>query len=278
MDHSISAQEYHAFREFLESVCGIALGENKHYLVSSRLNRLMGESGIRSIGDLVEQLKRNSRPGLRERVVDAMTTNETLWFRDNAPFDILKHHILPDLSGKRMRPVRIWSAACSSGQEPYSISMMVQEYLGSKPGGLAAGVQIIATDISPTMIKEAKAGLYDSMALARGLSDERRKRFFTQKGAQWEAKDEIRKRITFSELNLIKKDYHGMGKFDVIFCRNVLIYFSGDVKRNIIANFSKVMEPGGYLFLGASESISGYSDVFEMVRCHGGIVYRLIEK
>ena len=126
MDQSISAQEYHDFRAFLESACGIALGDNKHYLVKSRLGRLMAESGIPSIGDLVDQLRRNSRPGLREQVVDAMTTNETLWFRDNAPFDILKHHILPELCGKRMRPIRIWSAACSSGQEPYSIIMMIQ--------------------------------------------------------------------------------------------------------------------------------------------------------
>ncbi|MEQ6341998.1 MAG: protein-glutamate O-methyltransferase CheR [Gammaproteobacteria bacterium] len=271
-------QEYAAFCSFLESACGITLGDNKHYLVISRLNRLLEEAGIPSIGELVARLERDAKSGLRERIVDAMTTNETLWFRDQAPFEILKGHILPELAGKSVRPARIWSAACSSGQEPYSISIVVQEYLSGKPGSFPAGVQISATDISPTMLKDAKSGLYDSMALARGMSDERRKRFFDLKGSLWEVKNEIRKRVTFAELNLMKKDYSGLGKFDVIFCRNVLIYFSSDLKRDIIARFSQALVPGGYLFLGASESVSNYSDAFDTVRCQGGMVYRLKKK
>jgi len=303
VNQSITSKEYQEFREFLEAASGIALGENKQYLVNSRLSCLVTEMGLASIGELIECVKRDMKPGLRERIVDAMTTNETLWFRDHFPFEILKSHILPELSGPRTRPVRIWSAACSSGQEPYSMSMIIQEYLQAKPGSLPCDAQIIATDISPSVLKDAREGIYDAMAFARGLSDERKKRFFDAQGktsdikaragdAQgktgditgnaghitakaWQVKPEIRKRITFSEMNLMKKDYLALGKFDVIFCRNALIYFSAELKREILARFSQVLEPGGYLCLGASESVSGYADFFETVRYQGGLVYRL---
>lgn len=281
-NQSITSREYEEFREFLEAASGIALGENKQYLVNSRLGCLVTEMGLGSIGELIERVKRDMKSGLRERIVDAMTTNETLWFRDNFPFEILKSHILPEFSGSRTRPVRIWSAACSSGQEPYSMSMIIQEYLQAKPGSLPRDAQIIATDLSPTVLKEAMDGVYDAMALARGLSDERKKRFFDAqskagdaKAQGWQVKPEIRKRIAFSEMNLMKKDYLSLGKFDVIFCRNVLIYFSADLKRDILARFAQVLEPGGYLCLGASESVSGYVDFFETVRYQGGLVYRL---
>lgn len=275
VNQSITYDEYQEFREFLESASGIALGDNKQYLVNSRLGGLVTEMGLSSVGELVGRVKSDTKSGLRERIVDAMTTNETLWFRDHFPFEILKSHILPELSALRARPARIWSAACSSGQEPYSMSMIIQEYLQTKPGSLPRDVQITATDISSSVLKDAKEGLYDTMALARGLSEERKKRFFDNKGKGWQVKPEIRKRITFSEMNLMKKDYLGLGKFDVIFCRNVLIYFSSEVKREILKRFSQVLEPGGYICLGASESMSGYVDFFEIVRYQGGLVYRL---
>ncbi len=275
VNQSLTSKEYQDFREFLEDASGIALGDNKQYLVNSRLSFLVTEMGLGSIGELIERVKRDMNPGLRGRIIDAMTTNETLWFRDNFPFEILKSHILPELSGPRMRPVRIWSAACSSGQEPYSMSMIIQEYLQTKPGSLPRDVQITATDISPTVLKDAKEGVYDGMAVARGLSDERKKRFFDIKRKEWQVKPEIRKRIIFSEMNLMKKDYLGLGKFDVIFCRNVLIYFTAELKQEILTRFAQVLEPGGYLCLGASESVSGYVDFFETVRYQGGLVYRL---
>ena len=281
-NQSITSKEYQEFREFLEASSGIALGENKQYLVNSRLSCLVTEMKLTSVGELIECVKHDMNPGLRERIVDAMTTNETLWFRDYFPFEILKSHILPELSGPRTRPVRIWSAACSSGQEPYSMSMTTQEYLQAKPGSLSCDVQITATDISPSVLKHAREGIYDAMALARGLSDERKKRFFDVQGKAgdikakvWQVKPEIRKRIIFSEMNLMKKDYLALGKFDVIFCRNVLIYFSAELNREILARFAQVLEPGGYLCLGASESVSGYVNFFETVRYQGGLVYRL---
>lgn len=275
MNQPISPQEYQDFRKFLESASGIVLGDNKQYLVKSRLGCLITEMGLNSVGELIDCVKRDVKSGLRERIIDAMTTNETLWFRDHFPFEILRAHILPEFADRRDRPVRIWSAACSSGQEPYSMSMIIQEYLQAKPAGLPRDVQIIATDISSSVLKDAREGVYGAMALARGLSDDRQKRFFDVKGKAWQVKPEIRKRITFSEMNLMKKDYFALGKFDVIFCRNVLIYFSTELKREILTRFSQVLEPGGYLCLGASESVSGYVDCFEAMRYQGGLVYRL---
>ena len=271
---ALSTQDYEAFRSFLEDACGIVLGDNKHYLVVSRLSRLMADEGVATLGELVAHVKDGRNRQLRERIVEAMTTNETFWFRDTFPFDILKDLILPDLAERRVRSPRIWSAACSSGQEPYSISMTVQEYLASRPGSLT-DVQISATDISPTILNEAKQGIYDSLALARGLSLERKQRFFVQqRDGYWQARPEIRNRVRFSQANLLQS-YSLLGRFDVIFCRNVLIYFSSESKADILARMARVLNPGGYLFLGSSESITQYSDEFELVRCPRGSVYRV---
>lgn len=272
----ISPQEYEDFRRFLEDACGIVLGENKHYLVSSRLNRLMREFEISTFGELMKKLRFERQSKLRERIVDAMTTNETLWFRDNYPYEILRNTLLPEITQRKAMQLRIWSAACSSGQEPYSISMTIQEYLSSKPGSLPNNIQIIATDISPSMLRDADVAMYDRMSLARGISDERRSRFFTQRGDRWEVRPEIRSRVAFRELNLMNS-YASLGKFDIIFCRNVLIYFSSELKSDILKRMAQILNPGGYLFLGGSESPSSYSSAFEMVRTPNGVVYRLKE-
>lgn len=281
---TISPSDYEQFHVFLERNCGIMLGDNKHYLISSRLHHLLAEYAVSSLGELVKRAEQGSHSGLQERIIDAMTTNETLWFRDIQPYEALKHQILPELAQRQGCAPRIWSAACSSGQEPYSISMVVQEYLQNKPGAFPRGVQIIATDISPTMLKEAAAGVYDGISLSRGLSLERRERFFTSKAGdasakrlgmeKWEIKKEIKNRVTFKELNLMKS-YAALGKFDVIFCRNVLIYFSGALKRDIIARLTQTLNPHGYLILGASESLANHSDAFDMLRYASTVVYRL---
>src|SRR3990167_7602541 len=159
--------DFEQFRIFLEKACGILLGTNKQYLVSSRLNKLMEQNSIKTLG----------------QVVDAMTTNETLWFRDTYPFEVLKNRVLPEMikasPGQR---IRIWSAACSSGQEPYSLSMSIDEFEKTNIGQLKAGVQIVATDLSPTMLANCKSGEYDSLAMGRGLSQERLQRYFDPKG------------------------------------------------------------------------------------------------
>ena len=270
---AITTEDYKAFRIFLEDASGIVLGENKQYLVTSRLTRLMADHKIVSFGNLMSRMKADGK--LRQRIMDAMTTNETSWFRDVYPFDILKEKLLPEIAKKQPRQVRIWSAACSTGQEPYSLSMMVQEYLMSKPGSLPANaVQIIGTDISPRVLEIAKSGSYEGVAVSRGLPQERQSRFFRETSSGWEVGKDIKQRVTFRELNLMQ-NYTLMGRFDIIYCRNVLIYFSTELKRDILSRMAKCLNPGGYLVLGGSESISNYSDAFDLIRWRNGVIYQL---
>jgi len=270
---SIQSDDYKAFRKFLEEACGIVLGENKQYLVANRLDNLLKELALDSIKNLIETLKNNPRSGLRERIIDAMTTNETSWFRDGYPFEILKKVILPEVAQKKTREIRIWSAACSSGQEPYSISMIIQEFLRERPGGLTYS-QIVSSEISASMLQSAREGLYDKMSLSRGLSQERRERFFIANDIRWQIKREIRERVVFKELNLMDS-YMLLGRFDVVFCRNVLIYFSESVKADILRRITRILQPGGYLFLGASESLTGCADDYEILQLYDGIFYKL---
>ncbi len=270
----ITHQDYDDFRRYLEDASGIVLGENKHYLVTSRLNRLMREFGIDDFSHLLRRLKTERRSKLHEQIVDAMTTNETLWFRDTYPFEVLKHVIFPEYSQKRMSQMRIWSAASSSGQEAYSISMTIQEYLASKPGSLPSNVQIVGTDISATILREATEAKYEAMSLARGISEERRKRYFIERDGKFEVRPEIRARVSFRELNLMS-NFSALGKFDIVFCRNVLIYFSSEMKTDILNRIAKSLNPGGYLFLGGSESPTSYTDAFELLRSPKGVVYRV---
>lgn len=273
-NNSISSRDYDSFRTFLEEACGIVLGDNKHYLVASRLNRLLKELELESVGELIATMQKQPRSGIRERIIDAMTTNETFWFRDNHPYALLKELVLPEIAKKRQNQVRIWSAACSSGQEPYSISMIAQEYMQSRPGSLSSNLEIVGTDISPTMLALCRSAKYDALALSRGLSPERKQRFFNKIDDLWEIKEEIRKRVRFTEINLMNS-YTSLGKFDVIFCRNVLIYFSAELKKDILRRISQALVPGGYLFLGSTETLASYSEEFETVRHEGGIVYQL---
>ncbi|MCW8917919.1 MAG: protein-glutamate O-methyltransferase CheR [Gammaproteobacteria bacterium] len=272
----ISPQEYDDFRRYLEEHSGIVLGDNKHYLVTSRLNRLMREFDLEDFATLMKRLKGQRNSKLHEQIVDAMTTNETLWFRDAYPFEVLKYELLPQITANKLRQVRIWSAASSSGQEAYSISMTIQEYLASKPGSLPGNLQIIGTDISATMLRDASSATYDKMSLARGISEERRQRFFIPAGDKWQVRPEIKARTSFRELNLLN-NFSALGKFDIIFCRNVLIYFSSEMKRDILNRMATSLNPGGHLFLGGSESPTSYTDAFEMVRTPKGVVYRVKE-
>ncbi|HCW95687.1 MAG TPA: chemotaxis protein [Pseudomonas sp.] len=268
-------QDFEQFRTFLEKTCGILLGSNKQYLVSSRLNKLMEQQGIKSLGELVRKIQATPRSGLKEQVVDAMTTNETLWFRDTYPFEVLKNRVFPELvkSGVGQR-LRIWSAACSSGQEPYSISMTVDEYERASPSQPKLGVQIVATELSGAMLAASKAAEYDTLAIARGLSSERLQRYFEPKGpGRWVVKPAVRARVEFRVQNLLDS-YAALGKFDIVFCRNVLIYFSADVKKDILKRIHATLKPGGYLYLGASEALNGLPELYQMVQCSPGIIYK----
>ena len=269
---SVTQQEYDAIRQFLEDSCGIVLGNNKHYLVNSRLSRVVKEQGFSSLSELVKVLGSSRNRAVQVSVIDAMTTNETSWFRDNHPFESLREIILPDLSA-RGHGASIWSAACSSGQEPYSISMVIQEYLRSRPNSLP-GIKIVATDISPSMLKEAKEGVFEDAAMSRGLSDEFKMRYFDLFDGYGKIKPLIRERITFREVNLLKS-FVPLGRFDCIFCRNVLIYFSSENKKDIVNRLADALKPEGYLYLGGTESIATFTDRFDTLRYRGGLVYKL---
>ncbi len=270
---AMSREDYRAFQAFLEQESGIVLGDNKEYLVSSRLGTLLRRRGIESLSELLRAFRLGRDRDLRTEVIDAMTTNETFWFRDVSHFRILENRVLPG-SERGGRPLRVWSAACSSGQEPYSISMTAQDWLRRNPGNCPGGVEIVATDISTRVLAEARKGEYCGMSVSRGLDEEQRRHYFIPRGDCLEVRPEIRRRITFREMNLAGS-YVLLGRFDVIFCRNVLIYFSAALKGNILDRMAQALHPGGYLFLGSTESLTGHSNRFEMVTGNGGIVYRL---
>src|SRR5690606_11701847 len=223
----------------------------------------------------MRHIQQQPHSGLREVVVDAMTTNETLWFRDVYPFDILKNRLIPEfVSSQPGQRLRIWSAACSSGQEPYSLSMAIDEYERANPGQLRGGAQIVASEISPSMLTAARTAQYDSLAIARGLSQERLSRYFDELApGRWSVKMPVRSRVEFRQLNLLDS-YSVLGKFDIVFCRNVLIYFSAEVKKDILRRIHATLKPGGYLMLGASEALNGLPELYRMVQCSPGIIYQ----
>lgn len=272
---TLSKQDYESFRDFLEDACGIVLGENKHYLVTSRLTRLLDEFNCATLGGMIEKLKSPSSSDLKGKIIDAMTTNETSWFRDKYPFEVLYNELFNEFAKTKQPRLRIWSAASSSGQEAYSISMVFSEYQRKNPGKFTGQMEVVGTDISPTVLNLAREAKYDELSLSRGLSPERLKLNFTNEGdGGYKVRPEVSSRCKFSELNLLK-NYSILGKFDIIFCRNVLIYFSAEIKTDILTRMAKLLNPGGYLFLGGSESPTGYCNLFEMVKLSNGVVYRL---
>lgn len=269
----LDTKDYDQFRKFLETQSGIVLGENKMYLVKSRLGPLMSRFEIETLSELVRRSMSISERALRSAVLDAMTTNETLWFRDVYPFELLKTRLFPEFA-RLNRPLKIWCAASSSGQEPYSIGMSFLEYKQRNPGVMPAGIQIIGTDISNRVLEQSKLAEYDNLSLARGLSEERKRRFFEPAdNNKLRVKKEVRDLVSFRHLNLLDS-YSLLGKFDIIFCRNVLIYFSPEIKKKILSQFRSSLVPDGYLVLGASESISGLSEDYKMIRCNPGIIYQ----
>lgn len=275
----IEQAEFDQFRQFLEDACGISLGDNKQYLVTNRIRRILEENNITSFGELVKELRLGFNRKLKEQVIDSMTTNETFWFRDNYPYDHLKENLFPQLmtpTNRMFGPVRIWSAACSSGQEPYSISITVEEYKQKAMGVLMRPVQVVATDLSSSILDQARRGEYDKLSMIRGLTSERLERYFDKQSNDiWRVKAQVKERIEFRPFNLMDS-YAALGKFDVIFCRNVLIYFNGDLKREILQKIHAALGPQGILFLGSSEGLAGVADLFEMVRCNSGIFYRAL--
>ncbi len=277
VEAQISDLQYHRFAIFLQSKSGIVLGEGKKYLVTSRLSSLITKYKCDCMDTLITLIVEEKDRALVDDAIDAMTTNETLWFRDTYPYLALQNVIIPDLVARGVdKQVRIWSAACSSGQEPYSIAITIQEMMGRMIHIDPSLVQIVGTDLSSEMLQRCHDGLYDAHALSRGLTAERRAKFFkpTHNPSLMRIDPRISRMVEFRPLNLLGS-YALMGHFDVIFCRNVLIYFNHEVKRQILQKFLYCLNPGGYLILGSTETVTGVADKFEMIRCHPGIIYKL---
>jgi chemotaxis protein methyltransferase CheR len=270
--HDIDPDRYNSFCHFLELACGIVLGSNKQYLVRSRLSPLVKQFNNTSIDQYIESVINGSRQH-QAAAIEAMTTNETLWFRDNYPFKLLETTLLKPLS-TRTNPVRVWSAACSSGQEAYSIAMTFLEYKKQHSNTFRSGVEIIGTDISEEMLQKCRAAEYDQLAISRGLPEQFKAGYF-EPATEGKLKlvSQVTKLATFQSINLLES-YSSLGKFDVVFCRNVLIYFSVEVKKKILQKIAACLQDDGILFLGASESISDLTDQFVMVRCNPGLYYR----
>lgn len=271
---SLSPQEFADFRVFLKDAAGIDLGDNKQYLVTTRVRRILIDNKMASLGDLTAKVRQPGERELRQLVIDAMTTNETFWFRDIYPFEFLKTKIFPDLRQQNsLGTTRIWCAACSSGQEPYSISITTDEYIKRNFGVSNFPLEIHATDLSSVVLDQAKAGVYDKLSISRGMSDQRLREFFKPSGEnRWEINSQLKQRVRFRALNLLDS-YIAMGKFDIIFCRNVLIYFSSELKQDILRRIHAALKPGGYLFLGSSESLGAAGELFQMIHCNPGVVY-----
>ena len=250
----LSAADFRVFQFFLSESCGIELNDDKQYLVKSRLLSLLVNQGISSLAELASLLQADSKLGARVRiaVIDAMTTNETFWFRDENQFSLLQNTLLPELIARKTGSLRIWSAACSSGQEPYSLSIVALEALHKLQK--TKTIQIIGTDISETILDEAKKAVYSDLALSRGIDAETKTRYFEKNFAGYNLKAEVTQQVRFQQFNLLKP-FTTLGRFDIIFCRNVLIYFSNAVKQDIISRMADNLETGGYLFLSSTESM-----------------------
>jgi len=257
--------EYKIIQNFLSQSCGIVLGESKQYLVKNRLTGLLLKFDLASFSELANALQGHSAltMKLKSAVVDAMTTNETFWFRDDMQFVELKEKILPEIFEKKSGTVKIWSAACSSGQEPYTISMCAED--ANAKIGKSRQVQVIGTDISETILLEAKAAVYSELALSRGLDIQTKSRFFQKAHDGYKLNSNITRNVRFQQFNLLKP-FSVLGRFDIIFCRNVLIYFSDEVKQDILSRMVKSLEPGGYIFLSSTEAMPNNIKELEPVR------------
>ena len=251
--------DYDFLRKLLKERSGLDLSADKQYLVESRLTPLARKAGLAGIPELVQKMKGGAE-ALTVDVVEAMTTNETFFFRDKIPFDHLRDTIVPLLLASRAsrKTLRIWSAACSTGQEPYSIAMCLKE-----KGAALAGwrIEIVGTDLSQEVLEKSKAGIYSQFEVQRGLPIQLLVKYFTQNGELWQISPELRGMVQHKQLNLLQ-DLSHLGKFDVIFCRNVLIYFDQPTKINIFERMARIVEPDGMLMLGAAESVVGITDAF----------------
>lgn len=260
---TIATVDYEYIQHLIRERSGIVLDEDKQYLVDARLTPVLRQEKLSSIQDLVVQLRANPFNGLHQSVVEAMTTNETLFFRDAHPFEALKRNVFPELLAalETKKQINIWCAACSSGQEPYSIAMLAKEFFGLHPGW---STRIIATDLSRDILARAKQARYSQLEVNRGLPATYMVKYFKKEGMEWQLNQEIRNMVEFREMNLTAP-WPAMPTIDIIFLRNVLIYFDVEMKKSILAKARGLMSSDSYLFLGGAETTLYLDNAFEQL-------------
>ena len=249
------SQAFDALCEFLRRSSGLVMEQSKKYLVESRVMPIVRREKLSGLEELVLILQKNQNPKLTKDVIEAMTINETYFFRDKAPFDQFRNVMLPALIASRQndKRLRIWSAAASTGQEAYSLAMILDENAARMPGWK---IEILGTDLSDQVLEKARKGIYSQFEVQRGLPTPMLLRHFNQIGDSWQISDAMRSKVTFRQMNLLA-DYTSLGRFDIIFCRNVLIYFYAARKMDILGRMTRILAPDGFLTLGASESLIG---------------------
>jgi chemotaxis protein methyltransferase CheR len=259
----VTPLDYEYLRRLLRERSGLVLSADKHYLVESRLLSVARRAGTATLSELVQRLKAPNSERLIVEVVEAMTTNESFFFRDKVPFEQFRDTIMPALLTARggTRRIRIWCAAASTGQEPYSLAMSLKE-MGKALEGCR--VEILATDLSQEVLEKAKAGIYSQFEVQRGLPIQLLVKYFSQIGDTWQVAPEIRAMVQYRQLNLLNEFFH-LGTFDVVFCRNVLIYFDQATKVSVLERLARVTERDGYLVLGAAETVVGLTEAFKPV-------------
>ncbi|MEE4351443.1 MAG: protein-glutamate O-methyltransferase CheR [Desulfatiglans sp.] len=275
----IAPEELKTIAKYIHDICGIDYDHSKAYLFETRLGPLLEEEGFKSYLDLYHKAKRDPKKDLEKRIIDAISTNETLFFRDTAPFELIQHKILPDLidlrsaksSGILSIPVNIWSAACSTGQEVYSIAIVLKELL---PDAKKYRIKLLGTDISDAAVAQASYGKYNKFEIERGLDRDKLQRYFSPNGDTWKIKDEIRAMATFRKLNLMLP-FNGLGKFDIVLCRNVAIYFSQEDRKKLFERIANILAPDGYLIIGSTETLTGVCPRFVPKRHMRSIFYQL---
>lgn len=270
---SVAREEFTFVQQLVRQRSAIVLSDDKDYLVESRLGSLAHKLGLEDAGGLVGQLRSRRDPDLERKVVEALTTNETSWFRDRRPFDVLTRRVFPDIitTNAKTRRIRVWSAACSSGQELYSIAMVLEENFPELRQGW--DVQLLGTDLNEEMVRRATAGSFTNLEVNRGLPASLMVRYFLHEGASWTVGPALRDRARFKCLNLAQA-WRDLPRFDVIFLRNVLIYFDTTTKADILERAARQMTPAGALFLGAAETPNGLCNHLVAVPVDGTVYYR----
>lgn len=270
---AVTTDDFHFFAAYLKERSAITIGPGKEYLVESRLGPLARDTGYADVGALIGELRRPvPNATVRDRVVEAMTTNETSFFRDAHPFDALRNHVLPELleARKSTRRLSVWSAAASTGQEIYTIAMV----LDGTPGLQGWDVRLHGTDLSEKVLDKARSGRFSALEINRGLPAPMMVKYFERSGAEYVIDERLRKQCTFAQMNLAGT-WGLLPTFDIVYCRNVLIYFDVPTRTEILTKIRARLAPGGFLFLGAAESTLGVVDGYEQVRLGNTVAYRL---